>query len=297
MTTPTTRILLVEDNLGDARLMREALAETPDIPFELVHCETGAKAMDFLAKQSVDVVVCDLGLPDSQRLDTVRLLRGAAPEVPLVVLTGLAEEVLALQALQEGAQDYLVKAQINSGLLWHTLRYAMKRQHAQSQLRNLAFIDDLTGLNNRRGFLALATQHVKHVHRTGHPFLIAFVDVDGMKQINDTYGHQEGNRALADATDVLKESFRQSDILARLGGDEFAVLIGDAGEANIEVVTARIRLNLAALNAMPGRHYALSLSVGIVAAQPDCADLDRLLCEADALMYRQKQQKKTSSDQ
>ena len=297
MTTPTTRILLVEDNLGDARLMREALAETPDISFELVHCETGAQAMDFLAKDSVDVVVCDLGLPDSQRLDTVRLLRGAAPEVPLVVLTGLDEEVLALQALQEGAQDYLVKAQISSGLLWHTLRYAMKRQHAQSQLRNLAFIDDLTGLNNRRGFLTLATQHVKHAHRTGSPFLIAFVDVDGMKQINDTYGHQEGNRALADATDVLKESFRQSDILARLSGDEFAVLIADAGEASIEVVTGRIRLNLATLNAMPGRQYALSLSVGIVAAQPDFADLDRLLSEADALMYRQKQQKKASSDQ
>lgn len=179
MTTPTTRILLVEDNPGDVRLMREALAETPDIPFELVHCETGTQAIDFLAKNSVDVVVCDLGLPDSQRLETVRLLHGAAPEVPLVVLTSLDDETLTGPALQEGAQDYLVKAQLNSGLLWHTLRYAMKRQHAQSQLRSLAFIDDLTGLNNRRGFLALATHHAKYARRTGNPFLIAFVDIDG----------------------------------------------------------------------------------------------------------------------
>lgn len=292
MPTPTTRILLVEDNAPDARLVREALAETPELPFELTHCETGAQAVDFLAKNSVDVVVCDLGLPDSQRLDTVRLLRGASPESPLVVLTVLDDDALSAQVLQEGAQDYLVKAQVTGGLLWHTLRYAMKRQHVQLQLLNLAFLDDLTGLNNRRGFLALAAHHAKHARRTGKAFLIAFVDIDGMKYINDTYGHQEGNRALVDASDVLKESVRQSDILARLGGDEFAVLISDAAEPHIEGAIRRIKRNLSTCNAMAGRHYELSLSVGIVAAGPDSTDIEQLLSRADVRMYEQKQNKR-----
>ena len=292
MSTYTTRILLVEDNPADARLVREALAETPELPFELTLRETGAQAVDFLAKNGVDVVVCDLGLPDSQRLETVRLLRGVSPETPLVVLTGLDDEALSAQVLQEGAQDYLIKAQVTGGLLWHTLRYAMKRQRVQLQLLNLAFLDDLTGLNNRRGFLALAAHHAKHAHRTGRSFLIAFVDIDGMKYINDTYGHQEGNRALVDATDVLADSFRQSDILARLGGDEFAVLISDAGEASIEGVIRRIRRNLSACNSMAGRHYELSLSVGVVAAGPDPVDVEQLLSQADVRMYEQKQNKR-----
>ena len=173
----------------------------------------------------------------------------------------------------------------------------MERQRVQLHVLNLALIDDLTGLNNRRGFLALAEHHMKLAHRTGKPFLLAFVDLDGMKQINDTFGHQEGNRALVDAANVLRDSFRQSDILARLGGDEFAILIADAAESGIGAVFNRIQRKLAACNADAGRRYALSLSVGIVAANvAEPADLEQLLHQADALMYAQKQKKKATRE-
>jgi diguanylate cyclase (GGDEF)-like protein len=295
MPGPVTTVLLVEDNPADARLLREALAEIADSRFEITHCETLAQAHEFLAKNTSDVILSDLGLPDSQGLETIRHIHKAAPGVPVVVLTALNDESFGGQVLQEGAQDYLVKGQIDGRLLWRALRYAMERHRVQLGALTLALIDDLTGFNNRRGFLALAEHHANLAYRTGKTFLLAFVDLDGLKRINDTFGHQEGNRALVDTSIVLRDSFRQSDILARLGGDEFAILIAEAAENDIEAVHHRIYRKLRSFNAEPGRRYDLSFSVGIVPNDAtQHSNLEQLLSQADALMYRQKQSKKDS---
>lgn len=289
MPTLPTKLLLVEDNPHDVRLLREALAENPDSGVQLSVCETLAHAVETLLKSKPDIILADLGLPDSAGLDSVRCLHRAAPELPLVVLTALDDENVAVQSLQEGVQDYLVKGQIDGTALWQALRYAIERQRVQLELLNLALIDDLTGLNNRRGFLNLGSHHVKVAYRTGKPFLVAFIDLDGLKHINDTLGHQEGNHAIVEASNVLKDSFRQSDILARLGGDEFAALVMDATAANIPALEERIQEKLASLNTERGRRYQLSFSMGMIAA--DLArptELEHLLSSADALMYKQK---------
>ena len=297
MPGPVTTVLLVEDNPADARLLREALAEIADSRFEITHCETLSQAHEFLAKNTSDVILSDLGLPDSQGLETIRHIHKAAPGVPIVVLTALNDESFGDQVLQEGAQDYLVKGQIDSRLLWRALRYAMERHRVQLGALTLALIDDLTGFNNRRGFLALAEHHANLAYRTGKTFLLAFVDLDGLKRINDTFGHQEGNRALVDTSIVLRDSFRQSDILARLGGDEFAILVAEAAENDIEAVRHRIDRKLCSFNADPGRRYDLSFSVGIVPNDAtQHSNLEQLLSQADALMYRQKQSKKDSRE-
>jgi len=295
MPGPVTTVLLVEDNPADARLLREALAEIADSRFEITHCETLSQAHEFLAKNTSDVILSDLGLPDSQGLETIRHIHKAAPGVPIVVLTALNDESFGDQVLQEGAQDYLVKGQIDSRLLWRALRYAMERHRVQLGALTLALIDDLTGFNNRSGFLALAEHHANLAYRTGKTFLLAFVDLDGLKRINDTFGHQEGNRELVDTSIVLRDSFRQSDILARLGGDEFAILVAEAAENDIEAVRHRIDRKLCSFNADPGRRYDLSFSVGIVPNDStQHSNLEQLLSQADALMYRQKQSKKDS---
>jgi two-component system, cell cycle response regulator len=293
-TSAATCILLLEDNPGDVKLFQAALEDTPELPFQIIHRASVAQALEFLSTERPDVVLCDLCLPDSQGLDTVRSIHGAAPDLPLVVLTSLNDEALASAVLNEGAQDYLVKTQVTTGLLWHTLRYAMKRHHVQRRLQSLAYLDDLTGLSNRRGFLALASHHARHAGRSGAPFLVAAIDLDGLKEINDTFGHQEGNRAIVDTADVLKVSFRQCDILARLGGDEFCVLITDAGASTMGSVIGRVRRNLEACNRMPGRCYDLSFSIGMVAAE-ESMDIEALLSHADRLMYEQKRTKKTSA--
>jgi diguanylate cyclase (GGDEF)-like protein len=175
----------------------------------------------------------------------------------------------------------------------HALLTAIERHHQQRALQSLALIDDLTGLHNRRGFLTLAAHHLKVAHRTGRSFLLVFVDLDGLKQVNDTFGHPEGNRALLEAADVLRGSFRQSDILGRLGGDEFVVLTPEANENSAEMVLSRLQEKASACNRKPGRIYALSLSVGIVAGRPEQAcSLEELLAQADALMYEQKRSKR-----
>jgi len=289
MSTAVTKILLVEDSPGDARLIKEALSEIAKLRFELVHCETLAQALEFCSKNIPDAILLDLGLPDSQGLDTVRRMHGAAQQAPIAVLTIRDEEELAIQSLHEGAQDYLPKSQINGALVWRALRYAMERQRVQLELLNLSLIDDLTGLHNRRGFLALGEHYVKLANRSGMPFMVAFVDLDGLKKINDTFGHQEGNRALVETAGVLRDSCRQSDILSRMGGDEFAILIADVDKNCADVVLRRIQQKLDSCNANPGRRYRLSLSVGIVAANlNDPADLEQLLHQADVLMYAQK---------
>jgi two-component system cell cycle response regulator len=297
MPTPIIKILLIEDNPGDARLLQEALAEIAELQFELIHRETVAQSLEFLAKGKPDLILSDLGLPDSQGLETVRQIHDAAPLIPLVLLTAMDDESLAVQSLEEGAQDYLVKGQIDGYSLWHALRFAMERQRVQLQVLNLALIDDLTGLNNRRGFLALAEHQVKLAHRAGEPFLIAFVDLDGMKGINDTFGHQEGNRALMDAANVLRDSFRQSDILARLGGDEFAIFVGDATESSVTTVINRVQQKLRVCNANPGRRYDLCFSIGIIPGDTaKVGNVEQLLSQADTLMYQNKHSKKVSPE-
>jgi len=168
------------------------------------------------------------------------------------------------------------------------------RKRIEEELRTLSVIDELTGLYNRRGFMTLARHQQKIASRTGKEILILYTDLDGLKEINDTYGHDAGDAALTATARVLKESFRSSDIIARLGGDEFAVLALEAPEPCSEIIKARfeekLRLKLAAL-AFP---FKLSLSVGVVCNDPRAPrSIEELLAEADQAMYAHKKGRKT----
>jgi len=160
---------------------------------------------------------------------------------------------------------------------------------ANTELENLSLVDDLTGLYNRRGFLALAGHQSRSAMRNKTTFLIAFFDLDGLKRINDTLGHRVGDAALVEAGGVLKACFRASDIVARIGGDEFAVFVGETEEKEI---TARIRQRIEAREAASDRPYRLSLSMGIVSSNvQQNPTIEGLLTRADRLMYEQKRKK------
>src|SRR6266436_665106 len=129
-----TVLLLVEDNLGDARLLREMFKEQGSHYTELTHVECMSDAEKHLAAREVDIILLDLGLPDAQGVGAVRRVRAAAPHVPVVVVMGLDDESLAAQALQEGAQDYLIKGQIDARGLMRALRYAIERKVMEEAL-------------------------------------------------------------------------------------------------------------------------------------------------------------------
>lgn len=165
---------------------------------------------------------------------------------------------------------------------------AVKHVLIERELRYLALTDDLTCLYNRRGFFAAATHQLKVARRNGQSLLLLFCDVDGLKEINDSLGHREGDLALVRAADVLEESFRDSDIVARLSGDEFAVLAPEASDRNLEMLLHRLRTNLDRANANEPR-YELSISVGAARFDPEHpVALGELMAEADRAMYAEK---------
>ena len=168
-----------------------------------------------------------------------------------------------------------------------------ERKHAEEQARSLSLTDQLTGLYNRRGFLTLATPLLERESRTQRDLYLFFADMDGLKYINDTFGHVEGDQAITDATRLLRAAFRESDILARLGGDEFAVLAPDTHPDDADKIIGRLQEQVAAHNLASGRAYRLSLTIGAVRYDPvRTPDIDALLVLADAEMYRRKKQRR-----
>lgn len=283
-------VLLVEDNPGDARWAREMLAGHAG-EFTLVHVPTVRDAVDHLSDHaaSVDAVLLDLSLPDDSGLGTLRRIVAEAHGAVVVVMTGMGDERLGLAAMQEGAQDYLVKGQVDARTLRRALRFAIERQ---TVLQKLSHRDDLTGLHNRRGFMIQAEQVVRIARRQRSPFLLVFMDLDGLKTINDTFGHAEGNRALVEAADVLRRCFRHSDVLARFGGDEFAALALCTGAADDEVLRGRVSVALDTINLRPDRDYQLGFSLGILTCEPgDASALEALLEHADQRMYLEKRRR------
>lgn len=165
-------------------------------------------------------------------------------------------------------------------------------------MRRLSLTDELTGLYNRRGFIALAEQQLKFVRskRTGKEVSLFYADMDGLKQINDRFGHEAGSQAIAQVAEVLKKTFRETDILARIGGDEFTVLAVEASAGDDRVIKARLQENIRRYNEAGGRAYPLSLSIGV--AQVDeagAASVEDLLTRADQAMYAQKRSKQDAA--
>jgi diguanylate cyclase (GGDEF)-like protein/PAS domain S-box-containing protein len=167
-------------------------------------------------------------------------------------------------------------------------------RHAE-QVRALSIVDDLTGLYNRRGFLTLAQRQLKVALRKRRRALLFFLDLDGLKQINDRLGHKAGDQALVDAADQLKRAFRDADIVGRLGGDEFVALAIEASPDSAESMSARLRERLSVRPGRGERPHALTMSIGVATFDPRKPEpIEGLLSRADADMYRVKRGRKTT---
>ena len=291
------RLLLVEDIPGDSRVLREMFNEQGSHNTELTHVKCMSAAETHLAQHAVDIILLDLGLPDAQGSEAMRRAHAAAPGVPLVVLTGLDDESLAVQALQQGAQDYLIKGQIETRGLLRALRYAIERKTMESaalamaqQMAHSAEHDFLTGLPNRMLLndrigraIALATRHTKKV-------AVLFLDLDGFKHINDSLGHPIGDKLLQSVAKRLVDCIRDSDSVSRQGGDEFVVLLLELEQAEDAAVTARRMLQAVAQPHCVDRHdLHVTASIGVSVYPDDGLDADTLIKNADTAMYQAKE--------
>ncbi|OLP15881.1 diguanylate cyclase [Leptolyngbya sp. 'hensonii'] len=212
------------------------------------------------------------------------------------------EQVKLLQALADTTAVALENVQIYSELERRVRdrtaaleQEIQERQKIEAEVRQLSLTDELTGLHNRRGFFLLANQQLKLAHRLQTPCCLLFVDLDGLKQINDTQGHEMGDRVITDAATLLRQTFRDSDILARLGGDEFVVFVPGCSEDTLGI-TRRLEAHIDDFNRSQNRCYSVAMSIGIQHCVLDeTISLEQLVAQTDALMYQQKRSKRQPS--
>ena len=302
MSTPIStrpiKVLVVEENQPDyAPWFQVVSSGVNDGQFESERAGTLTIALGLLEKDPFDVILLDLALPDSVGVGTFSQICVRVPEVPIIVTSALENKKQAFEVLREGAQDYLVKGDVNVKLLRRALYYAIERHRSRVLLQQLSFNDELTGLLNRRGFLSMAQQQLKIAQREDWELVLLFADLDSLKNINDNFGHTEGDRALKSIAAVLNKTFRTSDLIARLGGDEFIVLALNAPAAGVQKMKTRLKSNLDRHNSQ-NRYYQLSLSIGIAQFDPKHeTSLEAMIVEADKALYDNKRKKRLAGSE
>jgi diguanylate cyclase (GGDEF)-like protein len=290
-------VLIAENNPDNSLFWEKLIAEIHDTDIEFVHIENLSDILKYLEKESPDVILLDLSEPKGGGFEVFLLVYNKTPVIPIIVVTGTLNQKLALQTALEGAQDSLVKSDLNGYLLSRSMRYAIGRQKHLKQERAVSVIDELTGLYNRRGFLIHADEQIKTSDQSKIPLLLVYADMDGLKTINDTLGHYSGDLALMETAHVLREAFRETDLLGRLGGDEFVALLACEGDITEASLMKRFQDSVDEHNSYHERTFKLSASIGIARYDP-LAPLssENLLSKADAAMYQQKNHKKDSND-
>lgn len=311
-----TDILMIEDDPQDVEIVMRLLGKERQNSILLNHCPTLNSGLDTLREATkVDLILLDLSLSDGQGLDTFREIHHAFPNIPLIILSGNTDERLALEAMQEGAQDFLVKGRFDSTVLSRSIQYAMERQNqrleleyknlalkslsqqlavANRELERLAAVDGLTHVYNRRRFDEVFLAEWNRLLREEKPLSLIMCDVDYFKAYNDTYGHQEGDLCLEKiAQAIAKVAKRPADCVARYGGEEFIVVLPNTDLIGATHVAEAIRTVVHDLNiphATSSVSNRVTLSLGAACQIPNDKIAPSLLIEAaDRAMYAAKE--------
>lgn len=290
-------LLLIEDSLLDARLVQESIHDNQFGAYiDVNHVETLAAGIEALAEREYDCILLDLGLPDGRGPVNVQRLRELPTDITIVVMTGDDSDESGLQAIHYGAQEYLIKGQIAGDALIRILRHSMERNRLLQELQALrrreyflATHDPLTGLPNRQLFEDRAEQVLARAQRNKEQVAICYLDLDGFKPVNDSYGHALGDKLLSRVGERLVEVVRDSDTVARIGGDEFVVLLYplDSRE-QASRIAERIIAQVSSISAVEDHPVRVSTSVGISIYPEHGSDLKALTHHADIAMYRSK---------
>jgi two-component system cell cycle response regulator len=280
-------VIIVDDDKRLLEIFKTALS------LEGYQCETASSAesaLELINKTSFDIMLTDIRMPGIEGFELTHKAKKIIPDMAVIIMTAYAEEFSYDNAMEAGASDFIKKP--------FTLNELMARiQHVklQEKVRTMAVTDELTGLYNRRGFFSLAEKLLQLCKREKKGIFMLYTDLDGLKKINDTFGHKEGDMALIDIANILRNNYRESDIIARISGDEFVVIPIGTTEDSTKIATSRLQKSIEIHNSEINRSYKLSLSFGIAYYDPEnpCS-IDELLVQGDKLMYEQKRHKQKS---
>jgi diguanylate cyclase (GGDEF)-like protein len=277
-------ILIIDDDAVILKFMKIVLE------MEGYECETAISsqaALERVQSAPFDIMITDIVMPGMNGLELTGKAKGIRPNMSVIITTGFVDNFSYDKAIEAGASDFIKKPFTEKELIAR-----IKHVKMQQEIRNLTLRDELTGIYNRRGFFALVEYQFNLAKRSKTGMFMLYADLDNLKIINDTLGHQEGDRALTMAADILRKNFRQSDIIARIGGDEFVVFpVGTSADC-VDKILERLQKALEAYNAENNRGYSLSISAGISFYDPErpCT-IDDLLAAADRSMYERKMNK------
>lgn len=277
------KILYVEDEIDHAILIGELIEEATNVNYKMTHVQQLDEALVKLDNERYDIVMLDLSLPDKQGVDSITTIRERAPDIPVVVMTSMDDESMAIKALQKGAEEFLVKGEMNSHALSRVLRYAIIRHKGRVELQSLSLVDDITGLYNQRGFMLFAQQQLSIAIRTKRGMIIFFIHIEGLNEITEKHGRQYEDLAKIETANILKEVFRESDIIARHSRDEFTAIAIESFDANNEIIISRLQNEIESRNKQANRQYKLSLCMG--KAYYDTEEL----CTIEGLINRAKE--------
>ena len=281
-----TGLLVVSES---GRACDLALLAAERLQISCTHHERVADAADHLASARVSCVLLDASGPELEPMSALSRLKAARPDVPIVVLGADGNSTVALAAVQAGAQDYLVHDEVDAGSLERSIRYAIDRKRTEVQLAHLAVHDHLTGLPNRSVFDD-RLEHALQRRRDGQGGVaVLFIDLDGFKRLNDSFGHGAGDDVLREAGVRIRAAVRPHDTVARLGGDEFTALCeGVYGDHGALTIGRRIAEELARPLVIDGHEIVLRASIGVVLAERQGVTAEELLQHSDDAMYRAK---------
>ena len=278
-------ILLVDDDISLLDTLSNGLSLNG---YQCKAAMSASIALELLSKDLFDMMIIDIVLPDMSGFELTTKAKKIKPDMAIIIMTGYIDEFSYEDAIESGASDFIKKPFSVKELI---ARIEHTKMH--ERVRDISLRDELTGLYNRRGFFTLAEHLLKTAKRQQAGLFMLYCDLDGLKGINDALGHQKGDWALIDTANILKETFRGSDIIARIGGDEFVVMPIETTVDNLEVVINRLQKAVEMDNAKSKREYKLSISTGMAYFDPlSPCTIDELLSKADRLMYEQKRTKK-----
>lgn len=309
-------ILIVDDTPDNLRLLAKILESQGYIVRKALN---GRMALQGVHRDPPSLILLDINMPEMNGYEVCQKLKAseASAQIPIIFISALERLENKVRAFELGGVDYITKPfqeqevlmRVKNQLLIQQQRQQLLEQNqrleheiqerlrAEAEVRQLSVTDELTGLYNRRGFFLLADQQLKIARRTQTSYFILFADLDGLKNINDTLGHEMGDRVIVDAAQILKQTFREADIVARLGGDEFALFIPNFSSDSSINFHARLQENIDRFNQQSERAY-ISISLGVQFGDLNNEVLlEQLLAKADKLMYEHKRTKRCFNPQ
>lgn len=288
--------------IDDSATIREQVVRTlKDAALfeEYLEARDGLEGFKTLVESKADLVICDVEMP---RMDGFKFLQLVASRpdlqgLPIIMLTGKMDSGSKIRGLEQGASDYLTKP-FDSGELLARVKVHLKikslqdeLKKANEQLKRLTNVDHLTGLFNRRYLAELLEGEFFRAKRNGESLSLVIIDIDFFKQVNDTYGHQNGDVVLSSVAEVVQQQMRAYDSAARYGGEEFVLVFPSTSLEGGVVVAERLRQAVLAYSfPAPLEDLTLTISSGVATYPSPLVDnIDSLFRQADEALYRAKQ--------